>query len=896
MFFNNFDLLSPNISLYYNKDKSKRHLSPLGGLLTIIIFILSLYIIIKYILLTPFPNSSSLLMYRNFGIDTSNNYFNESGLFHFIWIYNDENIINNNKMQINNLKKGIIRIFMTYSYDKYDYNSQNLKDNDHWVYDTCHNYLNKDDLKYDYSFSSCIKYYYNSIDKKYYSIHDNLNFKWPYIRDNLTDINNKAIFSTFIEKCSNNSILNDIMGDCYPEDKINEYLSYFNKIFISFNNYKFRINGKEIILKDYSDKIYDNIIDNDNSFYSRELTFIPFNYEAQTNILAKKLRYNSFMLDGERVTKIYNRENNNLLLVYIFHFKQYINEFRKQNNYILEFSYQTGGTIILIYIIFYILNYFLSERIEIRNFQTFLHDKGSNTIQKHIHYERNKVFSSKSNNYTNISNEPNENYSSFKSTYFQKNDIYNSYNNSKINEHNVSIKIEKKDDKTISKKSDKNNIIVINNGTFMNDGNASSNNKFNLNIKNVLDNNKSLIINKKIKNFDKIDEYNKTYTYTNQVEDSPTKNLHIPNRKNSKIINFSIYSKNRNIDDDISEKNEILEHSSKQKIIDTSSISLLNVINKTKNLYIDNSNYNVLPKKEIPLLNCDKISETFSPKNNNKIHDNNKSIKENYSQKDFISLIKNLPENNKKEKSKKNNKEINLIEKYNNFKIGSPIRNIKYRRKSHQARNTFREKDEEYIDKNKTYKNKNKQKTGVFQQPQEKKRERKLSLFSRYSNIINSNINNNKTINLYPCENNSQNNLSKNLLDHYKKVNALHKFMAKKVDKEKPLPDSESQSKNHKKEKKIVTKKYVTSTKQNNNLSKIIQNINWSKKIFFNYLCMYKKKSNNDVNILNNFRCKLLSEEYLYILHFNMFIFKNKFGCKTNIEAINLMEELYNDY
>ena len=47
--------------------------------------------------------------------------------------------------------------------------------------------------------------------------------------------------------------------------------------------------------------------------------------------------------------------------------------------------------------------------------------------------------------------------------------------------------------------------------------------------------------------------------------------------------------------------------------------------------------------------------------------------------------------------------------------------------------------------------------------------------------------------------------------------------------------------------------------------------------------------------MLNNFRQKLLSEELLYILHINMFIFKQRFGCKSNIEQNYLLEELYND-
>ena len=104
-----------------------------------------------------FPNYSSLIMYRNFEVDKTLNYFNESGLFHFIWIYKNESLISANELKLNNLKNGIIRIFMTYSYNNYQYNSSNLQDNDHWVYDTCHQYANKDDMKYyDFSFSSYV--------------------------------------------------------------------------------------------------------------------------------------------------------------------------------------------------------------------------------------------------------------------------------------------------------------------------------------------------------------------------------------------------------------------------------------------------------------------------------------------------------------------------------------------------------------------------------------------------------------------------------------------------------------------------------------------------------------------------------------------------------------------
>ena len=79
-------------------------------------------------------------------------------------------------------------------------------------------------------------------------------------------------------------------------------------------------------------------------------------------------------------------------------------------------------------------------------------------------------------------------------------------------------------------------------------------------------------------------------------------------------------------------------------------------------------------------------------------------------------------------------------------------------------------------------------------------------------------------------------------------------------------------------------------------MTRIIQNINLSPKIIWYYLCICKKTNNNSINTLNKFRKKLLSEEYLFILHFNMFIFKQKYGCKSNLDKINLLEEFYNDF
>ena len=142
--------------------------------------------------------------------------------------------------------------------------------------------------------------------------------------------------------------------------------------------------------------------------------------------------------------------------------------------------------------------------------------------------------------------------------------------------------------------------------------------------------------------------------------------------------------------------------------------------------------------------------------------------------------------------------------------------------------------------------------------------------------------NESKNVYIYQGDNNSQINLSKNLVDHYKRTAPLHKLMGKKIDKDMISQNSK------------ILKKSENSIKESK-FVKIVQNIDLTQKMFWKYLCLCRD-TNNNINILNKFRHKLLSEEYLYILHLNMFMFKQKFGCKSILEKINLLEELYNDF
>ncbi len=862
MFLKKLDFLSPNITLYYFNEK--RHSSVAGGLLTIIMIIFSLYVIIHYSFIKVYPSNSSLLMYRNYAKEI-NMHFNKTGLFHYIWIFN-ENILNNNitqnLLQLNSLKRGIIRIYMTYSYDKYEYNSSNLKDNDHWVYDTCSTYMDDNELKYDFSFSSCIKYYYNSIDKKYYSINDGSNFKYPFLQFNNSSFEN-IFFGTFIERCSNDSLINGILGDCYPDEKINDFLINFNHIFLSFMNIRFKANDEPVEF--YSHKIYDNL-NYGRVSYIHELKFIPFSYKYAKGLLSKK-EFNSFMFYEDKTSTLYHSKNENLLMAYIFKSEKYISEFRIMNDGILELINSIGGSIFLIYYIFYIINNIICERVEIRNFQWFLNNKNNSLIYRHINYDRNEFFSLK----TDLSNDlinKNDYTNTFKSTYLGamlKNNLTNINNNTndEINQkvtspknNNYTIKINKIETESKGKSKNGDNIIVINNNSFMNENTNNNiistekgNNSFKLE-------ERSRYSNRFSSKLDDINNYRKTLTYNKPPVDS-TKGSKLKTVIKSNINFINQRKKSRIIDSDAynSKRKDSADFNSRQKIIDTSTISLLNSTNpnKAQNYFINNSyNYTKKDKQFTPLSSIRNPQEfNYGSKNNARVHISEKSLL-----KDSTSL------NHKKDiishSPLKNKDKIN--------KITNITFDIKGRRKSHQhviINTTNNDKDEK--------KGKEKiKKSGVFLKVPEKHSERHLSLFSRHSNCI---YPNDKILDIKSQKNDKN---EKNIIEQIKRTNIMRKKIKKNQ-------SSEIDSKNF--------RRFKNETK----FAKIIQNYKLYPKYIWDYICLCRQNGNS-VYLLNDFRKKLLSEEYLYILHINMFIFKQKYGCKSNFEHSLLLEELYNDY
>ena len=834
MFFKRIDIISPKIGLYYNNEK--RHSSFFGGLLSLIFILNFLGLLIQYSIFNNLPDKLSLHLYRNYETDMTKEYFkqDELGIFHFFYLYNNNNTEYEDLIRYKNLKNGILHIYMINLLNAFEFNSSNLYNYDHWVYDSCNNYALKEDEKYDYSFSFCIKYYYSSMSKKYFSINDKSNFKYPFFKESYF-ISENSFFTVFIEKCKNNSFISNIFGKCYPEEIINNFLQIFNSMFISFVDNKIEISDQNNPIKNYSHQIHNNLKNNEEFFSFHEMEFMRFSYK-ENGVFYKNVEINSFMLEEDKISKIYNKMQNKILAAYSFRFKKYYNEFRKQEHKFFVIFRIISSNVMFVYFIFYCINLFFNEFTQTNNFISFINDNNDTLIQRHINYDKSKIFSIRSNLNSNGTNENNLLFNTLRSSYFgnvktnaNMSNIYFRDNNSKFNKKSEIMDLRENEENNYSKKSE--NIFFINNGTFM-DREIENKNKLNLNI---IEKKKSIKFNHKKNEFNEFEKHNIVYSYR-KVKEKET-NIDISNNNN-----YIFRNPKEKISDNNSIKNETLDNDSKQKIMNSSSISLLKEMNNQNNTNIHNTN-NILQKNELNNFKNDKKYSIYFPLN---LYSNNN--------------IKPLNKNKENTNNLGNDKKFSVSTKINakNFRKNRfNISLIKPNTKSYE-------------------KNKH-NKTTNLERFNHNKRKESLS-------------------NEFIYDNNSQISFPGKSKDNFRKNIHLNKLTGNKISKEKIRHEHET----HIKKKKFIDQNSLNVLHTPKNMAKKSLNFDknkiFTKKNFLNYFCLCIKKNKNAIGLIRDFRKRLLGEEYLYVAHLSLNAFRKKLGLKLFFDKKDLMEELYYDY
>ena len=226
------DFLSPPITLFHLEKRT--HTSRVGGFLLILLVSICISHISNLLYYLISHNRVTSVFFKKFEFEAGYYSFNSSSIFHFIQIFSPEN-----GGYFDKYDTKYIRAFTTYVHS--NFKNSNLELYDHWVFDSCRKDIDDKEIEpsllinvVNFTNAVCIRHYYNSTEKKYYSLEDE-GFYWPYLAHGIAQRNN-IYLTTIVQKCTNDSIINKLFGDCPSQKEIDDYVSQYFGIYLYFTD------------------------------------------------------------------------------------------------------------------------------------------------------------------------------------------------------------------------------------------------------------------------------------------------------------------------------------------------------------------------------------------------------------------------------------------------------------------------------------------------------------------------------------------------------------------------------------------------------------------------------------------------------------------------------------
>jgi len=350
---NRLDFLSPPITLFHLERRT--HTSKVGGSLVILMFMLcSLFIYLLVSEITAHKKMTTIF-HKKFEFEAGLYSFNSSSIFHFIQIFSADS-----GGYFDKYDSKYIRAYTTYVHSNFSSSSLDLYD--HWVFDSCRKDIDDKDLE-PYLFDNienftngvCIRYYFNSTEKKYYSVEDK-GFSWPYLEHGTSQRKN-IYLTTIIQKCSNNSIINKIFGMCPPQKEIDDYLSKYFAIYLYFTDMQVDPTNYTRPLQKYFE-IISSGIGNSKTFVENYLHFSPLRLKTNIgSIIGSSFVINSFLFDSNRKGTGLNNEENFTIVKYYHLMQNTAQIYERKYNNIFDILSEIGGVVQFIFYIFYWINF-----------------------------------------------------------------------------------------------------------------------------------------------------------------------------------------------------------------------------------------------------------------------------------------------------------------------------------------------------------------------------------------------------------------------------------------------------------------------------------------------------------------------------------------------------------
>ena len=356
---NYLDFLSPPITLFHLERRT--HTSKIGGFL-LIIFLSICFGYILYLLIYIFShNRVTSIFFKKFEFEAGFYSFNSSTIFHFIQIFSPDD-----GGYFDKYDSKYIRAFTTYVHS--NFKESDLKLYDHWVFDTCRKGIDDKDLDQslfvnvvNFTNAVCIRHYYNSTEKKYYSLEED-GFFWPHLEHGIAQRNN-IYLTTIIQKCTNDSIINKLFGNCPNQNEIDDYISKYFGIYLYFTDTQVDPTNYKMPVQKYLQTISTSI-GTSQTYVESYIHYSPIKVRTnEGDLFGNSYEINSFYFDFNRKGSAINNPKYFTITKYYHLMQNNVQIYERKYSNMFDLFSEIGGVVQFLFNIFFWVNYMYNRYI-----------------------------------------------------------------------------------------------------------------------------------------------------------------------------------------------------------------------------------------------------------------------------------------------------------------------------------------------------------------------------------------------------------------------------------------------------------------------------------------------------------------------------------------------------
>ncbi len=357
--FNYIDFLSPPITLFHLERRT--HTSKIGGCLMIILVSLCVGYISYLLYYLVAHNRVTSIFFKKFEFEAGHYSFNPSTIFHFIQIFSPES-----GGYFDKYDTRYIRAFTTYVHS--NFKDSDLELYDHWVFDSCRKDVDDKGLEpslfenvVNFTNAVCIRHFYNSSEKKYYSLGEE-GFFWPYLEHGIAQRNN-IYLTTIVQKCTNDSIINKLLGNCPSQKEIDQYVSQYFGIYLYFTDTQVDPTNYTMPIQKYLQTISTGIGTNQ-TYVESYIHYSPIRVRTnEGSLFGDSHELNSFYFDFNRKGSANNNPKYFTITKYYHLMQNNVQIYERRYNNVFDLLSEIGGVIQFIFYIFFWVNYIYNKYI-----------------------------------------------------------------------------------------------------------------------------------------------------------------------------------------------------------------------------------------------------------------------------------------------------------------------------------------------------------------------------------------------------------------------------------------------------------------------------------------------------------------------------------------------------